>query len=409
MKKYIHLFCYLIVSFTVKDIAAQPAYIFNDKGSEKLEKGDYLASIKEFDTAIQKDKNFYTAFANKARAEAELGKKEEALKNFEQAIKLKPDYVDAYYYRALLYLKANDKQALNDLNKTIQLDPKKTEAYHKRALYYYQNKQDNEALKDFNKVIELKGADAEIVYYRGEILFRKEKLDEALADFNEVIKKNNLHHAAIEKRANIFFKQTKYEAALKDFNSCINNGIRTESVFAGRAECYLKLRMFNDALKDYNTLIDIFKTKDIKAYEMRANAYYEKKDWANAVKDCNKILILQRDYVPAYLLRARVFVQQGKSKYMPALNDFKKVNELDPGNIEAWNGKGNLLFETAKYKDALEAFDKSISLKPEAASYYIRSKCYYKLNNLKACCADLQKAVAMGYKDAQKDIDTVCR
>jgi tetratricopeptide (TPR) repeat protein len=165
---------------------------------------------------------------------------------------------------------------------------------------------------------------------------------------------------------------------------------------------------FDDALKDYNTLIDIFKTKDIKVYEMRANANYKKNDLAAAIKDCNKMAALDRAYAPAYLLRGKIYKQQGKSKYVIALNDFKKVCELEPENTEAWNLRGNLLFETAKYTEAIEVLSKSISLKPDANAYYTRSKCYYKSNNKKACCADLEKSSELGNKEAKKDIGIVC-
>jgi len=387
---------------------AQPAYVFHDRGLEKLEAKNYLEAIKDFDLALQKDKNHAPSYCDKARAEAELGKKDEALKNFEQAIKLKSDYVDAYYYRALLYHKLKDNRAIADFTKTIQLDPNKTDAYLKRGLYYYQNKQENEALKDFNKAIELKCTSIEVYYFRGKINSQKNNVIDALSDFNEVLKKNPMYSEALLERGKIYLKQNKLEPALKDFNACVVNRLNTEEIYAMRAECYLQMGKFDDALRDYNTLIDIFKTKDIKVYVMHADANFKKKDWPATIKDCNKVVALNREYAPAYLLRAKVYVFQGKSKYVLALNDFKRVCELEPNNTEAWNRRGNLLFETAKYAEAIEVLNKSIAIKPEADAYYTRSKCFYKTNNKKACCADLEKAASMGNKDAKKDIGIVC-
>lgn len=387
---------------------AQPAYVFHDRGLEKLEAKNYLEAIKDFDLALQKDKNHAPSYCDRARAEAELGKKEEALRDFEQAIKLKSDYVDAYYYRALLYHKLKDSRAIADFTKTIQLDPNKTDAYLKRGMYYYQNKQENEALKDFNKAIELKCTSIELYLYRGKIYVQKNNIVDALSDFNEVIKKNPMYSEALIERGKIYLKQNKLEAALKDFNACVANRLNTEEIYAMRAETYLQMGKFDDALRDYNTLIDIFKTKDIKVYAMHADANYKKNDLPAAIKDCNKMAALNREYAPAYLLRGKIYTQQGKSKYVLALNDFKRVCELEPNNVEAWTRRGNLLFETAKYAEAIEILNKSIDLKPDAAVYYTRSKCFYKTNNKKACCADLEKAASMGNKEAKKDIGIVC-
>ena len=85
-KIIVSAFFFFIISITF--IFAQPAYVFHDKGLEKLEAKNYVEAIKDFDLALQKDKNHAPSYCDKARAEAEIGKKEEALKNFEQAIKL---------------------------------------------------------------------------------------------------------------------------------------------------------------------------------------------------------------------------------------------------------------------------------------------------------------------------------
>lgn len=387
---------------------AQPAYVFHDKGVEKLEAKNYVEAIKDFDQALLKDKNHAPSYCDKARAEAELGKKDEALKNFEQAIKLKSDFVDAYYYRALLYHKLKDEKAIADFTKTIQLDPKKTDAYLKRGMYYYHKKQDADALKDFNKAIELKCSNTDVYYLRGKILVQKGNVNDALSDFNTVIKANPMHSESLLERGKIWLNQKKYEPALKDLNTCVANRLNTEEIYATRAECYLQMGRFDDALRDYNTLIDIFKTKDIKVYAMHADANYKKNDLPAAIKDCNKMVALNREYAPAYLLRGKIYKQQGKSKFVLALNDFKRVCELEPENIDAWNNRGNLLFETAKYTEAIEVLTKSIAIKPDAAAYYTRSKCYYKTNNKKACCADLEKSSEMGNREAKKDIGVVC-
>lgn len=398
----------LLALFISIAIHAQPAYVFHDRGLEKLEAKNYTEAIKDFDLALQKDKNHAPSYCDKARALADMGKNDDAFKNFELAIKLKSDYTDAYYYRALLYHKLKDDKAIADFSKTIQLDAKKTDAYLKRGLYYYSKKSENDALKDFNKAIDLKCNDINVYYFRGKIIAQKGNLLDALSDFNEVIKKNPMHSEALLERGKIYMNQNKLEPALKDFNACIANRLSNEEIYAMRAECYLQMGKFDDALRDYNTLIDIYKTKDIKVYAMHADANFKKKDYPAAIKDCNKMVALNREYAPAYLLRGTIYTLQGKSKYVLALNDFKKVCEIEPNNIEALNKRGNLLFETNKFAEAIEVLNKSIAVKPDALAFYTRSKCYYKTNNKKACCADLEKSAEMGNKEAKKDIGIVC-
>jgi hypothetical protein len=49
-----------------------------------------------------------------------------------------------------------------------------------------------------------------------------------------------------------------------------------------------------------------------------------------------------------------------------------------------------------------------LKIRPDADAYYMRSKCYYKTNNKKAACDDLQKAAGMGHQEAKRDVKEIC-
>ena len=47
----------------------------------------------------------------------------EAILDFTQALKLKPDYAQAYYQRSICYGKQENLEAMNDLLRAIEIDP----------------------------------------------------------------------------------------------------------------------------------------------------------------------------------------------------------------------------------------------------------------------------------------------
>jgi signal transduction histidine kinase len=84
------------------------------------------------------------------------GKYELALNDYNEAIKLKPDYAPAYNNRGNLYRKQQEYElALNDLNRAIVLRPDLAQPYLNRGHIYYEKRKYGLAAKDYEKVIDL--------------------------------------------------------------------------------------------------------------------------------------------------------------------------------------------------------------------------------------------------------------
>jgi Flp pilus assembly protein TadD len=77
---------------------------------------------------------------------------EQAIQNYNQAIKLDPKMVKAYNNRGVAYM--NGKQydlAIADFTKVIELDPKHGKAYNNRAIAYWCKEDKEKARQDVKK------------------------------------------------------------------------------------------------------------------------------------------------------------------------------------------------------------------------------------------------------------------
>ena len=114
-----------------------------------------------------------------------------ALADYNKAIELDPEYMDAYFNRGFLkYLELDDIDgALDDYNKAIELAPSNANVYYYRGLLKHHRINDiDEALDDYNKAIELAPSNANIYYYRGLLKYYKiNDIDGALDDYNKAI------------------------------------------------------------------------------------------------------------------------------------------------------------------------------------------------------------------------------
>ena len=112
------------------------------------------------------------------------------LENFNKAIQLQPDYVNAYYNRGTAYInKGEYNQAIKDFSKTIDLDFEHVVfAYRGRGVAYYAEDRFHRAIDDFSKVISLTPDDPFAYLGRGQAYRNLLVFEKAIQDFSTAIR-----------------------------------------------------------------------------------------------------------------------------------------------------------------------------------------------------------------------------
>jgi predicted Zn-dependent protease len=108
-----------------------------------------------------------------------------------------------------------------------------------------------------------------------------------------------------------------------DFSQAYNN----------RANAYRDLKQYTKAIQDYNTAIRLNPDFD-KAYSNRGNIYYDQKNYPMAVRDYSKSISLNPVYKLAYLNRGITY--QKMSQPNQACPDFKRACELGDCDGISW-------------------------------------------------------------------------
>ncbi len=161
----------------------------------------------------------------------------------------------AHFNRGLVYhyIEENYQKALTDYNNAIKIKPNYKDAYYNRGvLHFYKLKNIDKALADYNAAIKLKPDYVEAIYGRGLIQFYEtEEYDKALADFNKTIKLNpNLTEAYNNRGSLLFNKKNEFQKAIKDFNKAISMDDKNGQYFMNRSFCYYKLNQPQKAWED---------------------------------------------------------------------------------------------------------------------------------------------------------------
>ena len=134
--------------------------------------------------------HFYRGFACQNRAdeattyETKQEEYEKAIKHFTEVTELKPDFVEAYDGRGIVYAKKGDfERAINDFDKAIQLKPDYSNAYNNRGVTYLKKGDFERAISDYTEAIRLNPDKAHVYYNRGEARLHLQEWELAKSDF----------------------------------------------------------------------------------------------------------------------------------------------------------------------------------------------------------------------------------
>jgi len=124
-------------TFTAESLEAAHSYA---AAQDLQQKGNWNEAIKEYEHAVQLDPNFGRAFAGLAAMEHNLGRRQEAEKNYKLALAHIDRMTDREKYRTRggYYLLIRDQQkAIEEFNSLIQQYPADAVAYPNLALAYF--------------------------------------------------------------------------------------------------------------------------------------------------------------------------------------------------------------------------------------------------------------------------------
>jgi len=123
------------------------------------EQGRHQDAIAQYDEAIRLDQNYAWAYINRGTAYKDIGQCQRSIEDYSTAIHLDPEAdvkATAYNNRGFAHWHLSQfEQAAKDYDQAIHLDPDCAICYANRAMAYTMFGMDVEAQQDINRVVEL--------------------------------------------------------------------------------------------------------------------------------------------------------------------------------------------------------------------------------------------------------------
>jgi tetratricopeptide (TPR) repeat protein len=162
----------------------EKAAAYRNRGNARADAGAAAEAVADFTEAIKLRPNEAASHAGRGRAKLTLGDISGAIADHSEALRLMPDSAFFLVGRGhASFVKGDLAAAIGDFTEAIRLNPKSASAYNRRGLAYRRSGDLARAIDDYTKAITLNPAYALAYNNRGYVYEAQGRKEEAIADF----------------------------------------------------------------------------------------------------------------------------------------------------------------------------------------------------------------------------------
>lgn len=232
-------------------------WLYISRGDFFSELYDYVNAIEDYTKALDIEPDSYVALVQRGIAYSYSAKHVAANLDFDRAIQIDPNRVDAHFNKAVnLGFQGSPADAITEYNILILLiDSPLVLAC--RACCWQELGMEEKAMTDYNSAIRLQPDFAAALFNRALIHHNRKSYQDALSDLNQAIRIQAHHTDWYIERAQIHYHLSNFLSALDDLSLAIHLDRANADLFIKRGELWQRLHYIELAIKDYEAALQI--------------------------------------------------------------------------------------------------------------------------------------------------------
>ncbi len=285
-----------------------------------------------FRYTLKVTQNNYIAYYSLGNALLEKGQTEEAISQFQEAIRCKPDYAIAHNNLGKAFLnQGRTDEAISQFQEAIRYKPEYAEAHNNLGAAFGEKGQIDEAIRQYQEAIRLEPNDADAYSNLGVALVRKGRTDEAITQYQEAIRLKPNDADAYINLGNALGQKGQVDEAIRQYQEAI--------------------RLKPDYALAHNNL---------------GNAFLNQGRTDEAITQYQESIRCKPDYALAHNSLGNAFLNQGRSE--EAISQYQEAIRLKPDDADAHNNLGVALGRQGRIDEAISQFQEALRLQPGFAS-----------------------------------------
>ncbi len=351
------LLCFLVFQPAWAQVAPESAEKYND-GQALFEKRRYQQALQAFEDAVKLDGNNAQAFRGMAKTYQKLKDTDKAISNFKMATVVKPDYVEAHYELGNLYYNLKKyKDAQTSFKAVLNLDADFQDggarkllkaAYARQGSDYLSRKNYRKAIGEYENATQLDPTDGTNFYNLGLAARFARKIKQAEEAFATAVELNPRYAKAHRQLGDLYRVTKRNSRAIRSYKRAIDsdpnckdkkniNAYRSLALVYNRTKQHLKaVATLRNAVavaptkkdkvkvyaalghshaqgKNYQSAVSAYRqalalnSRDSEAQYRAAVAYFELKQYQNALNHARRVVSSRKYGVPAYVIIGDVY------------------------------------------------------------------------------------------------------
>lgn len=333
-----------------------------------------------------------TELYKKANTFYELQRYQDALSAFEKAVKIRPDYAEAWNGQGSTLSKLKEyKAALTAYDRAIQIQPDYLEAWIGRGFVLKNLQRYQEAIASFDKALQLDNNSPQVWTTKGEVLSSLKRYDEAISAYEQAINLKKDDYAAWYNKALTLQNLKRYEDAVGAYDKAVEIKPSYAEAWYHRGNALVNLQRYQDAFTAYDKAVQTNPTY-YQAWLSRGNILISLQRYPEAVESFNQVIqINPKNYQAWY---AKGWSQHQMQRYNEALAAYDQAAELKRNDYQLWYNRGNSLYNLQKYEEAIASYDRAVRYNPQHyESWFSRGNALFNLLRYQEAIASYNQAI----------------
>ncbi|MHC4503110.1 MAG: tetratricopeptide repeat protein [Planctomycetota bacterium] len=321
-----------------------------NKGASLHNLGRYEEAIRCFDEALSLDPECAGAWSNKASALLAMRRFGEALGCSSNALDLEPENAAALLGKASALLGLGDPgEAIACIERSVELDAEAAEAWKVRG-----------------DILDELGRQSPELRLRGQLAARAASgPGSALESYERALGLDECSARAWCGKGNCLDGLARHNEAVTCYDRALELDPELVEAWTNRGLSLYRVGRAEEAAASYDRALEI-DPRSVHARNNKGTALAALGRIEEAALCFEKVIQLDPRYAAAWYNRAEALDKLGKPEL--ALANYTRAIDLDPANVDALNNRGNLLHRLGRLDEAVECYDAALKVRPDCAA-----------------------------------------
>ena len=304
----------------------------NNLGNAYINKEMFDEAIREYQRALDIDPDYaeaYKAYTNLGFAYLYKGMYDEAIRECQRALRINPNYAKAHTNLGIAYLnKGMYDEAIREYQRALDIDPNYGRTHLNLGIAYTSKGMHDEAIREYQQALRLEPNYAEAYNNLGIAYANKGMDDEAIREYQRALQVNPDYAEAYNNLGIVYANKGMHDEAIREYQRALHidpDYANADKIYNNLGSVYLNKGMNDEAIREYQKALQI-NPDYARAHTNLGIAYFNKEKYDEAVKEYQKALEIKPDFAEAHYKLGVIYYH--RKQYNLSVRHIKNAEKL---------------------------------------------------------------------------------